>query len=172
MRTSLLWKVIGINVLIIGFVIVIVWLSVDYLAADYFVTLMKQYNISPVSTQKMFLHSVHRYLVWAMFTALVLALALNYLMTKRVLGPLTQMANVTRKIAAGDYTSRIPLQSQDEVGKLAEAFNRMADSLQAIENLRKSLMIDVAHELRTPLTNIQGNFSITKVLHNRENKKQ
>ncbi len=156
MRTSLLWKLIGINILIIGFVIIIVWLSVDYLAADYFVTLMKQYNISPVTTQEMFLHSVHRYLVWATLAALVLALVLNFLMTKRVLGPLTQMANVTRKIAAGDYSSRVPLRSQDEVGKLARAFNRMADSLQAIENLRKTLMIDVAHELRTPLTNIQG----------------
>ena len=101
MRTSLLWKLIGINILIIGFVIIIVWLSVDYLAADYFVTLMKQYNISPVTTHEMFLHSVHRYLVWATLAALVLALALNFLMTKRVLGPLTQMANVTRKIAVG-----------------------------------------------------------------------
>ena len=36
------------------------------------------------------------------------------------------------------------------------AFNRMAESLQAIESLRKTLMINVAHELRTPLTNIQG----------------
>jgi len=36
------------------------------------------------------------------------------------------------------------------------AFNRMADSLQKIERLRKTMMIDVAHELRTPLSNIQG----------------
>lgn len=156
MRKSLLWKLIGINILIIGFVIIIVWLSFDYLAADYFVTLMKQYNISPVASHEMFLHSVHRYLIWATFAALVLALTLSFLMMKRVLGPLTQMANITRKIAAGDYSNRVPIQSQDEVGKLGTAFNRMAESLQAIENLRKTLMIDVAHELRTPLTNIQG----------------
>jgi two-component system, OmpR family, sensor histidine kinase BaeS len=155
-RKSLLWKLIGINFLIIGFVIIIVWLSVDYLAADYFVTLMKQYNISPVASHEMFLHSVHRYLIWATLAALVLALALSFLMTKRVLGPLTQMADVTRKIASGDYSSRVPIRSQDEVGKLGTAFNRMAESLQAIENLRKTLMIDVAHELRTPLTNIRG----------------
>ena len=66
------------------------------------------------------------------------------------------MADITRKIASGDYSSRVPLGPQDEVGKLGEAFNRMAESLQAIESLRKTLMINVAHELRTPLTNIQG----------------
>ncbi len=156
MRTSLLWKLVGTNILIIGFVIIIVWLSVDYLAADYFVTLMKQYNISPVASNKMFLHSVHRYLIWATLAALLLALTLNFLMMKRILGPLTLMADITRKIASGDYSSRAPIESRDEVGKLGTAFNRMAESLQAIESLRKTLMINVAHELRTPLTNIQG----------------
>jgi signal transduction histidine kinase len=39
---------------------------------------------------------------------------------------------------------------------MARAFNKMAKSLEEIENLRRSLMIDVAHELRTPLTNIRG----------------
>jgi two-component system sensor histidine kinase BaeS len=42
------------------------------------------------------------------------------------------------------------------VGQLAGAFNAMAESLQKIENLRRTLMIDVTHELRTPLTNICG----------------
>jgi two-component system, OmpR family, sensor histidine kinase BaeS len=155
-RRSLLWKLIGINIFIIAFVIFIVWISVDYLAADYFVTLMRKYNISPVTTHEMFLHSLHRYLIWATLAALVLALLLSFLLTKRVLGPLTRMAEVTRRIAAGDYSSRVPIRSGDEVGNLGTAFNRMAESLQAIDNLRKNLMIDVAHELRTPLTNIQG----------------
>jgi two-component system sensor histidine kinase BaeS len=155
-KRSLLWKLIGINILIIGFVIIIVWMSIDYLAAHYFVALMKQYNISPVASHEMFLHSVHRYLIWATLAALVLALALNFFMMKRVLGPLTQMADITRNIASGHYSSRVPVQSQDEVGKLAIAFNRMAESLEAIESLRKTLMINVAHELRTPLTNIRG----------------
>ena len=39
---------------------------------------------------------------------------------------------------------------------MAVAFNRMAESLTHMEQLRKRMMVDVAHELRTPLTNIQG----------------
>jgi signal transduction histidine kinase len=50
----------------------------------------------------------------------------------------------------------VPVTTQDEVGRLAAAFNRMAQSLQRIEQLRKTMIIDAAHELRTPLTNIQG----------------
>ena len=77
-------------------------------------------------------------------------------MMRRVLAPLTQMNAITREIAAGNFALRVPAATEDEVGQLARAFNRMSQSLEKIEKLRRSLMIDVAHELRTPLTNIRG----------------
>lgn len=152
----LIWKLLGINILIIGFVIAIVWLSIDYLSADYFMVLMEKYKISPGSSHEMFLSAVHRYLIWASLSALLLALLLSFLLIKRVLAPLAQMTEITRSISSGDYSVSIPIRSKDEIGQLAVAFNRMADSLQKIERLRKTMMIDVAHELRTPLSNIQG----------------
>ena len=156
MKNRLIWKLLGINILIIGVVIVIVWLSIDYLAAGYFMTLMEKYHISPTSSHDMFVDAVHRYLIWASLGALVLAVAFSFLLMRRTLNPLTQMTEITRKIAAGKYSANVPVKSKDEVGQLALAFNRMADSLQKIEQLRKTMMIDVAHELRTPLTNIRG----------------
>ncbi len=153
---SLLGKLLGINVLTIAFVIVIVWLAVDYLAAGYFQALMKKYNISPISSHQMFVHSVHRYLIWVSLAALLLAGTLSFLLMRRVLGPLRQMTGITQKISSGDYSGEIPVTSGDEVGQLAVSFNRMAESLRRIEQLRKMMMIDVAHELRTPLTNIKG----------------
>ncbi len=156
MKKTLLWKLLGINIIVIVFVIIVVWLSVDYLAAGYFVTLMEKYNISPDSSHHMFVASVHRYLVWSSIAAMVLAVALSFLLVKRALGPLTQMTGVASRISLGDYSGRVPIITRDEVGQLAKAFNGMAESLQHIEQLRKTMMMDVAHELRTPLTNIQG----------------
>jgi two-component system sensor histidine kinase BaeS len=156
MTRTLLWKLLGINVLVIGSVIVIVWMAIDYLAADYFMTLMEKYNISPTSSQQMFVSAVHRYLVWASLVALSLAVVFSFLLMRKVLRPLRQMTTIAQKISAGDYSGRVPLVSRDEVGQLAASFNRMAESLRFIEGLRKTLMIDVAHELRTPLTNLRG----------------
>ncbi len=156
MTRTLLWKLLGINFLVIGSVIVIVWMAIDYLAADYFMTLMEKYNISPTSSQQMFLSAVHRYLIWASLAALFLAVILSYLLMRKVLRPLRQMTAVAQKISTGDYSGQVPLISRDEVGQLAASFNRMAESLRRIDGLRKTLMIDVAHELRTPLTNIRG----------------
>ena len=156
MRSSLLWKHVGITILIIVAAISVVWLAIDYLAADYFMVLMKQYNISPTESHNMFLGAVHRYMLWASVFAFVLAVLGSFFLTRKVLRPLSDMTGLTRQIATGEYTARVPVTSHDEVGQLAQAFNHMADRLQRIEHLRRTLVSDVAHELRTPLTNLRG----------------
>jgi len=66
------------------------------------------------------------------------------------------MTRISRELAAGNFTNRVEVVSQDEVGDLGLAFNSMADSLARLEQLRKSMVSDLAHELRTPLTNLRG----------------
>ena len=156
MKQSLLWKLLGVNVLVIAFVISIVWLAINYLAAGYFMILMEKYHIDPLASHQMFVSSVHRYLIWASIAASVLALALSVVLMRRLLGPLTKMTGTAQRIAEGDYSGEVPVVSKDEVGRLSAAFNRMSASLRHTEQLRKKMVIDVAHELRTPLTNIRG----------------
>ena len=156
MKQSLLWKLLGVNVLVIAFVIGIVWLSINYLAAGYFMVLMEKYRIDPLASHRMFIGSVHRYLIWASIAAFVVALALSVVLMRRILGPLTAITDTAQRIADGDYTGEVPVVSSDEVGRLSTAFNRMSASLRHTEQLRKKMVIDVAHELRTPLTNIKG----------------
>jgi two-component system sensor histidine kinase BaeS len=151
LRKSLLWKLLGVNLLVILFVISVVWL-----ATGYFMVLMEKYHISPTASHQMFVGAVHRYLIWASGGAFVLALVLSTILMRRVLRPLTKMTSTAQRIAEGDYTGEVPVASGDEVGRLSEAFNRMSASLRHTEQLRKRMVIDVAHELRTPLTNIKG----------------
>ncbi len=156
MRYSLLWKLLAINVAVIAVVILVVWMAIDYLAADYFAVLMERYNISPAESHQMFLDAIHRYLIQVSLFALALAVLLGFLLTRKVLRPLRRMGEITRKIAAGDYSARVETAARDEVGELALSFNQMADSLAQVEQLRRSMAVHMAHELRTPLTNIRG----------------
>lgn len=157
MKQRLLWKLLLINIVpVIGVIILVVWLAIDQLAAGYFMALMDKYSVSPNEIHQMFLTAVHRYLLWASLAALGLAFFISYFLIRRVLRPLSQMHAITRKVAAGDFSARVEVSSQDEVGELGTAFNRMADSLQQLEQLRKTMVADVAHELRTPLTNLRG----------------
>jgi len=156
LRRSLLWKLLAVNLLVIVFVLGVVWLAVNHLAAGYFMVLMEKYHISPTESHQMFIGAVHRYLIWASTAAFVFALALSSVLTRMLLRPLRDMMGTAQKIAEGDYTGEVPVVSRDEVGRLSEAFNRMSASLRHTEQLRKRMVIDVAHELRTPLTNIKG----------------
>jgi two-component system, OmpR family, sensor histidine kinase BaeS len=157
MRNRLLWKLLFTNILpVIGVIFLVVWLAVDKLAAQYFMELMKIYDVSPSDIHQMFLASIHQYLIWASLAALGLAFVLSFLLTRRVLRPLSQMTAITREVAAGNFSLRAEITTGDEVGELGIAFNHMADRLGKIEQLRKSMVADVAHELRTPLTNLRG----------------
>ena len=156
MKTRLIWKLFAMNLLIIGLVVLIVWGSVDYLAEGYFVTLMEKYHISPKESHQMFIDSIHRYLIWGSLVAIIVSSGISLVITKRILDPLSQMIRLTDRIAAGEFPDTVPVSSADEVGQLAQAFNRMTESLAHMEKLRKTMIVDVAHELKTPLTNIQG----------------
>jgi len=57
---------------------------------------------------------------------------------------------------AGDLAARVPPAPDPEIQSLADAFNQMAATLERVEELRRTLVEDVAHELRTPLTSLQG----------------
>jgi two-component system, OmpR family, sensor histidine kinase BaeS len=156
-KERLLWKLLLTNVVpVIASIMIVIWVAIDQLAASYFMALMKKYEISPTDIHQMFLSSIHYYLIWASLAALVLAFVLSYLLIRRVLKPLSQMNAITRDIAEGNFKVRVDVVTKDEVGQLGASFNRMADSLERIEQLRKNMVADVAHELRTPLTNLRG----------------
>ncbi len=156
MKQRLLWKLLAVNLPVIGIVIAVLWMAIDILAADYFSTLMERYKISPAETHQMFLDAIHRYFIQATVVALAIAGLLSVFLTRKVLRPLSDIGEVTRRLAAGDYSARTTSSSADEVGELALAFNQMADSLEHLEGLRRTMVADFAHELRTPLTNIRG----------------
>ena len=93
-------------------------------------------------------HFLYVYLLIAGLGLVLIALLLSQYLSK----PLLRLKKASEKVGGGDFSVRIESASSDEVGDLAKTFNRMAESLQKEESLRKRLMSNVAHELRTPLT--------------------
>jgi two-component system sensor histidine kinase BaeS len=87
-------------------------------------------------------------------SALFLALFFSLFLSK----PLNRMKKAVESFAKGDFSVRVAAGSKkDEIGRLAESFNFMAEALQREEALRKHLTSNVAHELRTPLSVMKAN---------------
>ena len=103
-----------------------------------------------------FQDAVQTALVVAVVVAVLAALVISVALSARLSGPIARLAVASRRIADGRYAERVPVASADEIGELAESFNRMAGSLESTERRRLQLVGDVAHELRTPLATLDG----------------
>lgn len=109
-----------------------------------------------------FRSAVSEALLVATVVSAIVAVVASILVSQQVVAPIKEMMQASQRIAEGQYRERVEVQGSvsrgevDELGALAISFNRMADSLEATEEMRRQLIADVTHELRTPLTTIQG----------------
>jgi signal transduction histidine kinase len=106
--------------------------------------------------EQLFLASVGHSLVVGVLVGGVVALGLALMFSRRVVRPVEALTAAARRMAQGDLDQRVAIQGDDEIGQLAVAFNAMAEGLTRTEQLRRTMVADVAHELRTPLTNLRG----------------
>ncbi|HVF79525.1 MAG TPA: ATP-binding protein [Solirubrobacteraceae bacterium] len=87
---------------------------------------------------------------------IAVALACVQLLARGTTKPLREMAAVAGAMAAGEHGRQVVVTSNDEVGELAKAFNRMTAELAETDRLRRDLVANVSHELRTPLGALQA----------------
>lgn len=94
-------------------------------------------------------------LVMGVFS-LLMAMLIAWWIARTLLEPVKRVAAATHRLASGDYSSRVAVASNDEVGQLARDFNQLAYTLERNEQMRREFMADVSHELRTPLSVLRG----------------
>lgn len=111
---------------------------------------------SDAKSLAIFRTDVLRMFIFAAVGAFLVSFCVVGLFSYRMVQPLREMAIAARCFGQGDFSRRVPVTSQDEVGQLALAFNNMAASLASSESTRRSFIANVSHELKTPMTTIAG----------------
>ena len=91
----------------------------------------------------------------------IFLLVLIFLYIFKLLSPLKIITKEITNFANGDLSSRIDINSKNEIGILANSFNKMATSLVISMKTREELLRDIGHELRTPIA--KGKFAIEKI---------
>lgn len=103
---------------------------------------------------------------------ILLLLSLGMYFIKSIIRPIRKIGSNARKLAAGDFSVRIEVEHNDEIGELCSVFNYMAGELENSENIKNEFISSVSHELRTPLTAIKGwSETITEIDDERMRKK-
>lgn len=95
---------------------------------------------------------------WTLFCILTLSLLMARHLQRTVSTPLNQLVERMRDIAEGegDLTKRLEVQSRDEMGQMAEAFNTFLGKVQTVSDMKLDLISVVSHQLKTPVAEING----------------
>jgi two-component system sensor histidine kinase BaeS len=102
--------------------------------------------------------SFNEALAYAGMAAVIVSLLASVYFSRRIIAPLKAMMLASQSIIEGHFNNRVQVSSSDELGQLADRFNKMAEQLEQTEVRRRQLIGDVSHELRTPLTAIKASM--------------
>ncbi len=91
---------------------------------------------------------------------LIVALGAAWILAGRLLRPVRRLTDTARSISDTDLSQRIPVDTDDEIGELADTFNDMLDRLDAAFANQRAFIDDAGHELRTPITVIRGQLEL------------
>ncbi|KMT21134.1 sensor histidine kinase [Clostridium cylindrosporum] len=88
--------------------------------------------------------------------AILLGIAVIFILTKTITGPLNEVTKVAAIMASGNFKVKSKKFYEDEIGKLSDTLNYLSEEILTKEELKNDFISSVSHELRTPLTSIKG----------------
>ncbi|WP_461015017.1 MtrAB system histidine kinase MtrB [Streptomyces daliensis] len=120
------------------------------------------YYVFPFSQEEESLSLVKGTLATAGVFVVVLLGAIAWLVVRQVVTPVRMAAGISERLAAGRLQERMKVTGEDDIARLGESFNKMAQNLQvkiqqleALSRMQRRFVSDVSHELRTPLTTVR-----------------
>jgi two-component system sensor histidine kinase MtrB len=124
--------------------------------------LFELYYLFPLTSEAQTIALVQRTVLLAGIGLVVLVMVIALIVTRQVVRPVRVAAETAGQLASGDLSKRITVRGSDDIGRLGQSFNDMADSLQRqirrledLSRVQRRFTSDVSHELRTPLTTIR-----------------
>ena len=118
------------------------------------ITRQPNINVNPAETD--FLNRVKQVYIFTAIGVIAVGLLLAFLLSRTLTRPIRELTAATHAVSAGQLKQEVPVRSRDELGQLADSFNRMNAALVRSTELRRQMTADIAHELRTPVSIIMG----------------
>ncbi|MCM3744534.1 HAMP domain-containing histidine kinase [Sporosarcina luteola] len=105
---------------------------------------------------KLLFTEVH-YLLGGMVVVMAIVSLLSMLIVaKKLIEPITKLTAAAKKVGDEKFTGSLDINRRDEIGQLAQSFQRMTEKLSENDRVRKEFISDVSHDFQSPLLNIKG----------------
>ncbi|MFK0255794.1 MtrAB system histidine kinase MtrB [Streptomyces sp. NPDC090445] len=120
------------------------------------------YYLFPLTQEEESLNLVKSTIATAGLFVVVLLSAIAWLVVRQIVTPVRMAAGIAERLSAGRLQERMKVTGEDDIARLGEAFNKMAQNLQVkiqqmedLSRMQRRFVSDVSHELRTPLTTVR-----------------
>jgi signal transduction histidine kinase len=114
---------------------------------------------TPITDVSARVNSLLERLALAGILGLLIAGALAWYLSRRIVRPVLQLSDAADAVSRGQYAVDVPKNAPGELGHLSERFGEMSSRLAEAEEMERNFLMSVSHELRTPLTAIRGHVA-------------
>ena len=112
--------------------------------------------ISSLKETNSIIAEITKFLLWMGLIIVSISGIISLFLANSIIKPLKEVTDVAEKLADGQFKVRSEVKINDEIGRLSQTLNYMADEILRKEQLKNDFISNVSHELRTPLTSIKG----------------
>ncbi len=112
--------------------------------------------ISSLKETNSIIGEITSFLVWMGLVVVLISGMISIFLADSIVKPLKQITDVAEKLADGQFKVRSEVKIDDEIGRLSQTLNYMAEEILRKEQLKNDFISNISHELRTPLTSIKG----------------
>jgi signal transduction histidine kinase len=102
------------------------------------------------------INAIYRQVFIPLIFSVAFAAILVFILSRYIVRPIRDISYAAGELSRGNLDWRVKPRTKDEIGELAESFNKMAEELKMQDGLRNTFIANVSHELRTPLASVQG----------------
>ena len=92
---------------------------------------------------------------YVVFILMIVVLYISYRAIKSMFSPIQNLQMGSLKFTEGDLQYRIPIKREDELGRLTQVMNNMAEQIEKMLQAKRQMLLAISHELRTPLTRMK-----------------
>ncbi|MCF0136445.1 MAG: HAMP domain-containing histidine kinase [Lachnospiraceae bacterium] len=78
------------------------------------------------------------------------------ILANNVFLPVSRLQHAAEAVTKGDFSQKVDVRTNDEIGELTTAFNNMTSQLQSVDTLQSDFIANISHDFRSPLTSIKG----------------
>ncbi|WP_175987660.1 cell wall metabolism sensor histidine kinase WalK [Bacillus sp. Marseille-Q1617] len=111
---------------------------------------------------KLLFNEMHLLFGWLLALTLFFSIVLIIIGTRYLIRPISKLTKATHSLAQGDYNVEVDRSRRDELGQLADSFQRMSKQLEQLDEIRKEFISNISHDIQSPLSNIKGYSNLLK----------